>query len=157
MEYQVARLAEVHRLQVRSRVQHLLHTGAPFRPFVTDHHHVAGFHLTAQNTVAGLFLRFEYFGSSLEAENVFVHFGRFDDTAVLGDITEKYGQSTVFDISVFEIANTPFRTVGIELVVIVFLRAHHEVEPVARCAFPKPFRFGGTCSVSYRILFDGFG
>ena len=145
------------RFDIRGRVEHLLHAGASFGSFVDDDDHVSALHFPAEYAFASLFLRFEYFGSSFEAENVFVHSGCFNDTAVLGDITEKYGQSTVFDISVFEIANTPFRTVGIELVVIVFLRAHHEVEPVARCAFPKPFRFGGTCSVSYRIQFDGFG
>src|SRR4051812_45343428 len=78
---QGASFAQAFALQERGRIQHLLHAGAAFGPFVGDDDDVPWLDLVGQNRVAGRVLRME------EPRWAFELPDRFIDTSGLHDAT----------------------------------------------------------------------
>ena len=128
---QRALFVEVFALQVRSGVEHLLHTGATFGTLVADYYHVASFNLVTQNTVHCLLLRLIHASRALEVEQSLVHTCGFDDTAIFGDVAEQHTQTSVVEVCVLEVADATLLAVGVKLLVVVVVLAKTDVEQAA--------------------------
>ena len=111
---QGAGFAQTFGFQVRSRIQHFLHTRAAFRAFVADNDDIAGHDLIAQNTFYCVFLAFKHAGAAGKFEDALVHACGFHHAAALGDVAEQYCQTAVLRVGMFNIADTAFFAVEVE-------------------------------------------
>ena len=109
-----ALLAEVHRLDVARRVEHLLHARTTLRALMSNHHAIAALHLATEDALTGVFLRVEADGRTLEVPQRLIDASSLHDTAILCDITKEHGQSAILRIGMFEVADATLSTIGIE-------------------------------------------
>ena len=107
-------LAEVHRLDVARRIEHLLHARTALRTLVGNHHAVAALHLAAKDALAGIFLRVKADSRAFKVPEALIDTSSLHDTAILCDITEEHGQSAILRIGMFEVTNATLGTIGIE-------------------------------------------
>ena len=128
---QGALLTQVHTLDIRGGIQHLLHTRTALRPLVGDHHAVATLHLTTEDALTGVFLRIEHHGRTLEMPQALIHASSLHHTAVVGNISEEHSESAVLRIGMLQVADTSIGAVGIECTPLLTLRTHLRREAVA--------------------------
>ena len=107
-------LAQVHALDIRCGIEHLLHAGAALGPLVGDDDAVALLHLPAKDALAGVLLRVEHHGRPFEVPQCLVDAGGLDHAAVLGDVAEEHGQSTVLGVGMLHVAYAAIRAVLVE-------------------------------------------
>ena len=116
---QCALLTEAQALQVRGRVQHLLHTRAALRALVLDDDNVAFLHVLRQDLVHSLVLRLDHEGATLEVEQLLINTSGLDDCAVLGDVAVQDRQAAVLGVRVLHGADAT--VLGVSLVGLVLV------------------------------------
>ena len=114
--YQRAHLAELLRLQVAGRIQHLLHPRPALRPLVADQHHVARRHAPVQDRVDGGVLALEHPRRPLELQDRRVHPGRLHDAAVLGQVAVQHRETAILAERRVHVADDAAPAVGVQLV-----------------------------------------
>ena len=86
-----------------------------------NNHTVALLHLPSENTLAGIFLRVEHHGRTLEVPELGSHASGLHHAAVLCNITEEDSHTAIFGVGMLDVSDAPVLTVGIETLVIGFL------------------------------------
>ena len=130
---QSALLTQVFRFDVRGRIEHLLHTGATFRPFVSDYHHVTRNDFSTQNAGTSSVLRSKHFGRTGEFPDAFVHTGGLDNATVQRDIAFQNSQTPIFGVgmSSADIRKELFRVaVETNTPLLTLKREEHSMEDV---------------------------
>ena len=87
--------AEAAALQVRGRVEHLLHAGAAARTLVADDDDVAGLDACREDRLDRLVLGLDDDGRAAEREDRLVDAGGLDDAAALGEVAAQHRQAAV--------------------------------------------------------------
>ena len=82
---------ESFRFNVAGGVEHLLHAGPAAGTFITNDNDVTGFHPILKYVRHGVLLAFANVGCALKDKQLVVYTGGFDDTTVLGNVTEQDG------------------------------------------------------------------
>ena len=113
---------------IRSRIKHFLHTRTTLRSFVCDHHHIARDDFSTEDAFASRILRIEHFRRTGKLPDAFIHTGRLDHTTVQRDISFQDSQAAIFGISMLDITDTSGGTIGIQFLIIGFLRSHPNAE-----------------------------
>ena len=125
---QGAFLSKVHRLDIRGRIEHLLHSGAALGAFVADYYHVAAYHLASEDAVTSLFLRVEHLCGAAEMEDGLVHARGLHYAAVLCQVALEHGQAAVLGIGVGHVADAALGAICIEGIETRILGTHLYVE-----------------------------
>ena len=122
----------MHRLDVTCGIEHLLHARSALGSFVSDDDTVAALHTSTQNALAGIFLRVEHHGRSLEVPQALIYTGGLHHAAVLGNVAKEHRQSAVLGVSMFKVADATVGTVLVKCAPLAVLTAHLSREAVAR-------------------------
>ena len=89
-----------------------------------NNHAVAALHLSAQDSLTGIFLRVEHNGRTFEMPQFLVNTGGFYHTAVLGDVSEENGKTAILGVSMLQVADTTVFAVFIQLAPLCILTSH---------------------------------
>ena len=119
-----------------------------------NHHHVAGLHLSAQNTFASGILRIEHPGRPFKMPKAFVHACRFHHATVLGYVSKQHGQSAVSCIGMFQRTDTSLGTVRVQCGPLRILRPHLRAELAARRTAIDAFSLGIGCRPHDVVFLD---
>ena len=119
-------------LDIRGRIEHLLHTWATLRSLVCDDHTITRVHLATKDTLAGIFLRIEAYCWTLEMPKHRIHTSSLHDTTILCDITKENSKTTILGISMFEITDTTILSICIKTFPLCILTSHLSREFSAR-------------------------
>ena len=123
---------QVHALDIRGGIEHLLHTRTTLRSFVGNDDTVAALHLTAEDSLTGIFLRVEHHCGTFEVPQGFIHTGSLHHAAVLSDVAEEHGQSTILGVGMLKVADATVGAVSVQRGILLRLRTHLRREAVAR-------------------------
>ena len=143
-------------LYIRCGVKHFLHARTAFRSFVRDHNHITRNHFSAKDTFTSRILRIEYFCGTGKLPDTPIHTSRFDHATIQCDIPFQDSQAAVLGISMLDIADTSGDTVGIQFLIVGFLRSHPDTETTGRGTFIFPNRLVRYIRGSDCILINSF-
>ena len=79
-----------------------------------NHHAVTALHLSAKDSITGIFLRIEYHSRTFEVPEALIDTCSLHHTTVLSDIAEEYSKASILCVGMLEVTDTTIGTVGIE-------------------------------------------
>ena len=91
-----------------------MHARSALGAFVANHHHVAGRDLVAQDGFHGFVLAFKHARLARELPDGFVDASGLHDAALFGHVAVQHGQTAIFGIGVFLIANAALVAIDIQ-------------------------------------------
>ena len=127
-------LVQVLRLEVRGRVEHLLHTRTSLGALVADNDNVASLHRAIQNAVHSLLLRLKYLCLTTELHQLLRYASSLHDATLAGDVASEHCQASVAEVGVVEVADATLCVVGVHLLIVCCLRTHLAAIAVGGCA-----------------------
>lgn len=117
-------------------------------------YYIASLHLAAKYALASLVLRVEHTSWPFKVPQTLVHTGGFHHTTIERYVAKQHGQSAVFCIGMFHVANATCGAVGIKRRPLTVLHTHFGGKLAARRTTIYACSLGINLGACYAVMFN---